>query len=737
MWRRKSAQITSADSLRSTDSDLSLDIVPSWALHKPQYAKRSSHDSIQQLCRICESHVAHIVFEEHSKLCALAEQCDDSQLSIDARLKKLLFVLYQRKADMLPMNKGPEMMSLEPYDDLIDITNQAMNINQLQGNLCHRLEQLHYRLLTLLQHLHTSQYMDLDIFGNRIESLRWCGVPTISDFEILKPISRGKYGRVYLARKKVSRDLYAIKVLKKADMVHKNMVDNVIAEKTALAIANNPYVVRLYYSFQSRDHLYLVMEFLPGGDLASLLQNFIVFDEEMAAFYIAEVVLALEYLHTHGIIHRDIKPDNMLVTQSGHCKLTDFGLSRVQLKDDTGDTYDDLLRQVPLDRTTSTNVIQHPDGIWGQGSARHGFQRRKETPAKTMSAGGQSMLDTASYRLRPVSNHKARPDLRSLAARWMATRPSAHLHHVSGQPSSVPIPYDYCTSLLGNPSSAPTIALSVSTSRPSLKNSHGTDPIPTHSLSVPSTCLPLPVTTTVLSPSSTDLLKMTALHNSHTDLVDAETMNRDVRQNTSETTVEGRASVSSIPDDLHSTTSTSDIMTTGMTATRDRIVGTPDYLSPELLLGTGHGPAVDWWAVGVCLFEFLTGTPPFNDDTVEKIFQNIIRHDIRWPTPPDELSYEAQDLISQLMNRNPRDRPTIDQIKAHPFFSHNGVDWNTLLTKKGPFVPQPSNMEDTGYFIVRGANGGEYTRQPSLADVMPNMPERFDADPLFAKFDQK
>eukprot|EP00124_Ichthyophonus_hoferi_P006238 Ihof_evm1s1339 gene=Ihof_evmTU1s1339 len=156
-------------------------------------------------------------------------------------------------------------------------------------------------------------------------------VPTINDFQIIKPISKGAYGRVYLARKKTTGDLYAIKVLKKIDMVRKNMVDNVMAEKTALSIANCPYVVKLFYSFQSQDNLYLVMEYLIGGDLASLLQMFGYLEEDMAVFYIAEVVLALEYLHSHCIIHRDIKPDNMLIDPKGHCKLTDFGLSRVQL----------------------------------------------------------------------------------------------------------------------------------------------------------------------------------------------------------------------------------------------------------------------------------------------------------------------------------------------------------------------------------------------------------------------
>ncbi|KNC71454.1 hypothetical protein SARC_16007 [Sphaeroforma arctica JP610] len=114
-------------------------------------------------------------------------------------------------------------------------------------------------------------------------------VPSITDFQILKPISKGAFGKVYLARKITTQDLYAIKVMKKADMIRKNLVANVLAEKFALSMSANPHVVKLYYSFQSTTSLYLVMEYLIGGDVFSLLQNFGVFDEEMAAFYMAEV----------------------------------------------------------------------------------------------------------------------------------------------------------------------------------------------------------------------------------------------------------------------------------------------------------------------------------------------------------------------------------------------------------------------------------------------------------------
>ncbi|KAJ7949610.1 putative Kinase [Quillaja saponaria] len=128
---------------------------------------------------------------------------------------------------------------------------------------------------------------------------------SIEDFEIIRPISRGAFGRVFLARKRSTGDLFAIKVLKKADMILKNAVESILAERNILISVRNPFVVRFFYSFTCRDNLYLVMEYLNGGDLYSLLRNLGCLDEDMARVYIAEVVLALEYLHSLNVIHRD------------------------------------------------------------------------------------------------------------------------------------------------------------------------------------------------------------------------------------------------------------------------------------------------------------------------------------------------------------------------------------------------------------------------------------------------
>jgi len=133
-------------------------------------------------------------------------------------------------------------------------------------------------------------------------------VPSIKDFEIIKPISKGAFGAVYLAKKKVTGDYFAIKVLKKADMIAKNQVKNIRAERLILSQLDSPYVVKLYFSFQSHDNLYLVMEYLNGGDCAALIKAIGQLDEKWAKQYISEVTLGLEFLHSRGIIHRDLKP---------------------------------------------------------------------------------------------------------------------------------------------------------------------------------------------------------------------------------------------------------------------------------------------------------------------------------------------------------------------------------------------------------------------------------------------
>ncbi|XP_077232836.1 putative serine/threonine protein kinase IREH1 isoform X2 [Tasmannia lanceolata] len=308
---------------------------------------------------------------------------------------------------------------------------------------------------------------------------------SIDDFEIIKPISRGAFGRVFLAKKRTTGDLFAIKVLKKADMIRKNAVESILAERDILISVRNPFVVRFFYSFTCQENLYLVMEYLNGGDLYSLLRNLGCLDEDVARIYIAEVVLALEYLHSLGVVHRDLKPDNLLIAHDGHVKLTDFGLSKVGLINST----DDL-----------------------SGPAASG----------TSLLGEDEPHLSVSERLHPRERQKKRS-----------------------------------------------------------------------------------------------------------------------------------------------------------------AVGTPDYLAPEILLGTGHGTTADWWSVGVILFELIVGIPPFNAEHPQKIFDNILNRKIPWPRVPGEMSPEAQNLIDKLLTEDPSQRlgaRGTSQVKQHLFFKD--INWDTLARQK-------------------------------------------------------
>jgi serine/threonine kinase 38 len=134
-----------------------------------------------------------------------------------------------------------------------------------------------------------------------------------NDFTPLKVIGKGAFGEVRLVQKKDTGHIYAMKILHKKDMLLKEQVAHVRAERDILAEADHQWVVKMYYSFQDSRNLYLVMEFLPGGDMMTLLIKKDTFSQEMTQFYVAETALAIEYIHKLGFIHRDIKPDNLLL----------------------------------------------------------------------------------------------------------------------------------------------------------------------------------------------------------------------------------------------------------------------------------------------------------------------------------------------------------------------------------------------------------------------------------------
>ncbi|KAK3210441.1 hypothetical protein Dsin_015147 [Dipteronia sinensis] len=150
----------------------------------------------------------------------------------------------------------------------------------------------------------------------------------VEDFDLLAIIGRGAFGEVRLCMEKKSGNIYAMKKLKKSEMLSRGQVEHVRAERNLLAEVASHCIVKLYYSFQDAEHLYLIMEYLPGGDMMTLLMREETLTETVARFYIAQSVLAIESIHKHNYIHRDIKPDNLLLDKNGHMKLSDFGLCK-------------------------------------------------------------------------------------------------------------------------------------------------------------------------------------------------------------------------------------------------------------------------------------------------------------------------------------------------------------------------------------------------------------------------
>ena len=476
--------------------------------------------------------------------------------------------------------------------------------------------------------------------------------PSIKDFEIIKPISKGAFGSVYLSKKKSTGEYFAIKVLKKADMVAKNQVGNVKAERAIMMWqGESEFVAKLYWTFSSKDYLYLVMEYLNGGDCASLIKVLGGLPEDWVKKYLGEVVLGVEHLHERDIIHRDLKPDNLLIDQKGHLKLTDFGLSRMgligrqkrALNSENADATPDLLKQGPFVRSTS---------IASSRSTSMDLHGHPQSPLNTPyfspepSSLGQPSYFTLGATSQPQDNRRTsngRSDsggsesLTHMLTSLTLSEPPLPGSHVTSQPSNTKSP------ILGEEevlSGSPDLPSQPMASKMSMDNQ-------SKGFSQPSNMMPPPMA-----------------------LFDPEDTNR-------------------------------------------RFVGTPDYLAPETIKGEKQDETSDWWSVGCILFEFLYGIPPFHAGEAEHVFENILARKIMWPPedPEEPISDEAKDLINKLLCMNPQQRLGAnrdekylcggEEIRSHPWFS--GLAWDTLLEDDAQFVPEPENIEDTEYFDTRGA----------------------------------
>ncbi|KAN0004451.1 hypothetical protein ACTFIZ_010616 [Dictyostelium cf. discoideum] len=154
----------------------------------------------------------------------------------------------------------------------------------------------------------------------------------LSNFIIKHLVGKGGFGKVFQVIHVDTQKVYALKVIKKNHIIAKKSVVNTLAEKDILKKISHPFIVNLHYAFQNEKKLYLVMDFINGGQLFYHLQKEAIFSEDQVRFYMAELILALEHLHDSNIVHRDLKPENILLDSQGHCILTDFGLAKLEVK---------------------------------------------------------------------------------------------------------------------------------------------------------------------------------------------------------------------------------------------------------------------------------------------------------------------------------------------------------------------------------------------------------------------
>ncbi|KAL8843685.1 MAG: hypothetical protein Q9176_001893 [Flavoplaca citrina] len=361
------------------------------------------------------------------------------------------------------------------------------------------------------------------------------------DFQILTQVGQGGYGQVFLAKKKDTKEVCALKVMSKKLLFKLDEIRHILTERDILTAAKSEWLVRLLYAFQDDQSIYLAMEYVPGGDFRTLLNNTGVLHNRHARFYISEMFCCVDALHQLGYIHRDLKPENFLVDGNGHVKLTDFGLAAGML-----------------------------------------------SPGK---------LESMRIKLEEVGN------------------------------MSVPF---------GNPTE-----------------------------------------------------KRTA----------------DERR-------EGYRSLRNREVNYAKS-----------------IVGSPDYMAPEVLTGDEYDFTVDYWSLGCMLFEALTGFPPFAGATVDETWQNLRRWQKVLKRPEYEnpnyfVSNRTWDLITRCVNSQSKRFKNINEIYKHLYFAE--VDWSKLKEQRAPFVPDLDSETDAGYFddFSNEADMAKYKEVHDKQTALENMADR-------------
>lgn len=222
-------------------------------------------------------------------------------------------------------------------------------------------------LVTDCNHPALKRLKNIDLFLQRYEKLSSFIVDNRlkhDDFEVIKTIGRGAFGKVDLVRHKTSKQVYAMKLLSKSEMIKRSESAFYWEERYIMAHATTEWIVKLHFAFQDEKKLYMVMDYIPGGDLVNLMSNFDV-PEKWAKFYCAEIVLAIDSIHRMGFVHRDVKPDNMLLDKNGHIRLADFGTCMRMDSDnlvwcDTAVGTPDYISPEVLESQSSSNNVKKP-----------------------------------------------------------------------------------------------------------------------------------------------------------------------------------------------------------------------------------------------------------------------------------------------------------------------------------------------------------------------------------------
>ena len=301
--------------------------------------KKSSHKIYNS--KITKNNCANIIKRKESNLKTSAY--DNSQpkfntssknIKFNAKSLKQLEVLTEQKNNYNTNHKNNKFV----YKNTIEKKNlneyYGNHDNTLKKNLPKKNGQLNQTMDTNINMDITSinalnkMSLSLNLIKEEEEKI------STKNFICLALLGRGSFGEVYLVQKINTQKKYAMKILRKERIIGQNLSKYAIAERNVLSVSNHPFIVKLNYAFQSLTKLFLILEYCPGGDLAKHLSIEKRFEENRAKFYLCEILLALEDLHKKNIIFRDLKPENVVLDEEGHCKLTDFGLSKEGIDND-------------------------------------------------------------------------------------------------------------------------------------------------------------------------------------------------------------------------------------------------------------------------------------------------------------------------------------------------------------------------------------------------------------------